>query len=207
MDSDFAYFLGVMAGDGYVSPGGLIDIKSDNREFLVVYSKIVKNIIDKEPKIRHETCKKSSYYRAHFYSKEFANTLKSFGLQSPKTFTVSMPIVIKQGELKYKLDFIRGVFDTDGCIYTRVDKKVLNYPNLTLSSRSENLVDDVYKVLYKLGFNAKITRFIDKNKPRYMLRMYGFEELYKYMEAIGFYNPPKLEKANKVLKNGIIRGS
>ena len=132
--------------------------------------------------------------------------LEGLGLSSPKTFTVSMPEIIKNGEIGFKLDFIRGVFDTDGCIITRIDKKILNYPNLSLSSRSKSLIEDIHKVLQISNFNSRITIFQEKGKPRYMLRLFGFHELYKYMSLIGFCNPPKLEKATKTLRDGIIRG-
>ena len=59
MSRDFAYFLGVMAGDGYVGKSGMIEIKSDNCEFLYIYSKTVKSIITKEPRIIKETNNKN----------------------------------------------------------------------------------------------------------------------------------------------------
>lgn len=59
-------------------------------------------------------------------------------------------------KLLYKKAFIRGLFDTDGCVYVDKHKhndKLYNYLCWTITSASPPLLNDVYNILKELGYS------------------------------------------------------
>jgi intein/homing endonuclease len=210
MESDntkeLAYFLGVICGDGYVGRNGIIEVKSDDFEFLNgTYAEVVNKIFDKRPTIRKELYKKFTYYRAFFYSKKAHDFLKENGIISPKTFIVRMPEIIRKSNILSKNHFVRGVFDTDGTVYTKINKDIINYPTVQLESRSENLIKDIEETLILSCLKAKRGTYIKRDKPAFVVRVYGFEQLRMFMAHIGFSKPKKLKKAERILNEGIKR--
>jgi len=203
LDSNFAYFLGVIAGDGYVGKNH-IEVKTSDFKFLTdVYVPLVKKLFGINPRLMKESGGVNAY-RVYFNSKAVFESLCKLNLKSPKTFTVCMPEIVKK-KMHFAAAFVRGVFDTDGCIYTRKNKHTINYPCITLNSRSSKLIGDVTLILHKLNLRAHMTQSLDKGKPRYMVRLYGFEQTALFMSAVGFLNPYKAQKASRAIVEGPLR--
>lgn len=115
--SNLAYALGLLAADGCLSPPGhLIDLTSKEREQLKNYIKclgIPLNITQKSGGNGQK------YLRVQFKSVLFYNFLVSIGLTPAKSKTMG-PLKIPN---KYFFDFLRGLFDGDGCTYSYWDKR------------------------------------------------------------------------------------
>lgn len=209
MSDDFAYFLGVICGDGYISPKGLIEIKTECKEYLEsVYCPLVLRLFGIKANVKYgiNTSKTSgSYYRSYFYSRSVSELLIQLGLKSPKTFSVAIPKEIMQSEGNIRISFVRGLFDTDGTIVVRPDKDIINYPTLVIKTRSSSLVDCAHEIFLGMGIKSHKSVWQDRGKPIFASRFYGFKELGKYMNTAGFSHPVKFNKANKTLKDGIIR--
>lgn len=203
---ELAYFSGVICGDGYVAKNSsIVEIKDDNKLFFEkVYIPVVKNLFNVTPKvIKENSC--NNGYRCYMASKSVSEFLKMTNIISPKTFTVKTPDWIINGSNYFKLSFLRGLFDTDGYLDIRRNKGILNYPTIAFASRSCNLADEVRKIMRSSGLNAKLCIYNSKDKPMYMVRIYGFKEFEKYMKLIGFANPKILRKINKLLSSGLKR--
>ncbi|MBI4015518.1 MAG: hypothetical protein HY362_02270 [Candidatus Aenigmarchaeota archaeon] len=193
---DFAYFLGIIAGDGYVGDR-TIEVKTSDYKFLRdVYVPLIERLFNKTPSLIPESSGIKAF-RAYFGSKELCKILEMMRLKSPKTFTVSMPDEII-GKIKLEIAFTRGVFDTDGSVHSRKNR---NYPTINLDSRSTNLIHSLEAVVNSLGMKGRVTKSMNNGKPLYYLRLYGFGQLARFSSTIGFLNPYKAKKAIGFLKN------
>ena len=85
--------------------------------------------------------------------------------------------------------FIRGLFDTDGCVYMVKSKD--NYPVLSFTIKSEQLMKEVAEMLRKMGFIPY--------QGKHIIALNGYSMLAKWKEEIGSNNPKnllKLQQAN-----------
>ena len=106
---------------------------------------------------------------------------------------------------KLLIVFIRGVFDTDGCISFKKNNK---YPTICLSSASFNFLTEISNILKKFNFsfyevyNYKIydQRFKKGFSLINRIELNGKNNIEKYMEIIGFSNPKHLSKIEKYKK-------
>lgn len=205
-ENKVAYLVGIICGDGYVSSqGSLIEVKAEHQMFLKnVYAPLVKKLFNITPRIIPESSGKHAY-RCYFNSILVVNLLKSWNIVSPKTYIVCAPLWIKESNIKTKINFVRGVMDSDGTISTKRNRDIINYPTIALQSRSEKLVEDVTNMLIETGLNAKQGSWNKRGKPMFMVRLYGFKQLDEYMNKISFRHPFKLKKALNILKTGILR--
>ena len=109
------YILGLLYSDGY-----LCENSSSHKEY-VGLKLIDKQILDdiskvtgcKEPFKAGITSAGNQLYKIEFRDSEVISDLKSIGLHRRKTFTITYPDIPEE----YHRDFIRGVFDGDGCIH------------------------------------------------------------------------------------------
>lgn len=203
LNSDMAYFLGVIAGDGYAGKNR-IEVKTCDYKFLTdIYIPLIEKLFDIRPRLAKESSGLNAH-RVYFNSKDIFEFLCKLNLKSPKAFTVSMPYAIK-GNRKLEIAFARGVFDTDGNINTRNNKFTVNYPTISLGSRSSKLIIEIATLLKTLGLNARITHHSDKGKPYYLVRLYGFEQLAAFNSIVGFLNPYKAQKSRETQEKGPLR--
>ncbi len=99
--------------------------------------------------------------------------------------------------LNWKLskNIIRGLFDTDGRIFSRKDERY-RYPHIKITSKSIKLIKQLYKILREKDYPVRIT----KNKDEIILK--GIENTKKWMKDIGSSNKKHLDKYNYWIKNG-----
>lgn len=85
----------------------------------------------------------------------------------------------------YKRAFIRGLFDTDGCIYLEVRRrksKIYRYLGWTITSYSNPLLCDIVSVLSSLGFTPAHT---ETQRSVYLRKQ---EEVERYFSLIDTHN-------------------
>ena len=97
--------------------------------------------------------------------------------------------------------FIRGLFDCDGCVVTR-----RNGSSIVLDTTSKNLAKKLQLALLRFGIIAHLRKRNVKGKTngkdvddRYSLVIYG-ENIEKFAKYIGFGNPEKAMKLQKLLE-------
>lgn len=126
----------------------------------------------------------------------------------PKSTIVAIPEwIFKSSNKEIKTRFLRGLFDTDGCLhfwkrnkgkYGFFKKEHNYYPIIKFNTVSKKLNDQVRKLLKELEF-GKIGEYIYKPKTlneniRYVLTLYGPVKAIKFFELIGSKNPVKLSR-------------
>lgn len=115
--SNLAYAIGLLASDGCMSHrNNLIDLTSKDKEQLNNFSEClgIKLFIGKKHNGNGQVA-----YRVQFKNLIFYNFLLKVGLTPAKSKTIGILKIPK----KYFFDFLRGVFDGDGCTYSYWDKR------------------------------------------------------------------------------------
>lgn len=149
------YILGLLYSDGYLGEN------SSNHKEYVGLKLIDKQILDdiskvtgcKEPFKAGITSAGNQLYRIEFRDSEVISDLKSIGLHRRKTFTITYPNIPEE----YHRDFIRGVFDGDGCIHFALKKGRYNsYVTNFQIVGTFNLLDGISE---HIGVNARIVPY------------------------------------------------
>ena len=115
-----------------------------------------------------------------------------------KTYSVEVPYYILKSKKEIKLSFLRGLFDTDGCLY--IEK---GYPKLEFGFASKPLRDTLADLLKSLDFRFSIWESKSRRKGTpciaYKLRISGKESLFRWFKEVSPGNPKHLNKYEKYL--------
>ena len=198
LSEELCEFVGAFIGDGFLGGMKTVGISGNSdldKEYLGFQMKNINLLFGLEGKIFKRTNSKSVELR--FNSKRFCEfMIDRFGFpKGVKTYTVKIPEEILNSEEKFVFAAIRGIFDTDGCVFLdrrKIYKKP--YPRISLQIVSKNLAEQLFVVLsrtfsvYK-GFNA--------SRQSHYIEVYGIEQLQKWMRLIGFSNERNLRKVRE----------
>jgi len=97
----------------------------------------------------------------------------------------------------YQKAFLRGLFDTDGCIYLdkhKINKKRYNHLGWAITSYAERLRKDIVEILLNFGYSPTCR---DSQKSVYLRRQ---KEIAKYFREIGTNNSKHLIRYKKFIK-------
>ena len=109
-----------------------------------------------------------------------------------KTHTVQVPDYIINTNDELKKAFVRGLFDTDGCLrFDKINNKPdYSYPRIEFSSASRELRNTLNTLLITLGFRT----FIWNDRNNFCLSTTGIKMLEKWINEIKPRNPKHLKK-------------
>ena len=117
--SNFAYAIGLIVSDGCLSKDGRhIDLTSKDLEMIVNFQKALNTNYLIGRKSGGKTREKE-YFMVQFSNVRFYNFLCSIGIMPAKSKTITEVDVPD----KYFFDFLRGLFDGDGTIYSYWDPR------------------------------------------------------------------------------------
>jgi len=120
---------------------------------------------------------------------------KKLGLPLGKKFEVFIPEVFLTSD-KLKKAVVRGIFDTDGCVYLQPKYGKL-YPRLEIMTISQVLSKQLFEILNNLGLRATVYSYLLKlgnRKRAYRVTIRGIEMFHKFMEIIQPANPKHIKK-------------
>jgi len=190
--------LGIMFGDGAMSKvGGSIQIaitgnKVDDKEYLLEHVRpLFAKLFGKDLKVRYRPNENTMDLYA--YSKRVAFRFHEWG----------MPIGIKNKEkLRPKVElnekgFVRGLFDTDGCVY----RKYGLYGQIQFKSSSATLMEYARESVEKLGFHPTNMQKDDTRHKFYLCRQ---KELGKFFEIIAPANTKHLKRFRKIREASLL---
>lgn len=209
--NDLAYETGIHLGDGHLGyhydkhQNGfrfVMQYTGDAVNELHFYKTVLKPLlfklygIDKEIGFKmNNTC--IIYTRF----KDLALFKKNIGLPIGKKVNIKIPKFISTKELK--INFIRGLFDTDASLsFQKKHKKINYYPVIHYTSSDKKLIIEVTNILKKLGIKfctyfdeiIKDKRVNIKDSIIHNIYIYGKERLENWMDKIGFYSSKHLTK-------------
>ena len=196
-----AELIGMHIGDGTLyrtSPTLVWELRGglDEKEY---YYKIVKPLLESifglpfEPKFRSGG--KNGCFGIQTSKKEVTSFFLEVGFSpGTKTYTVRVPEYIFGASTLIRLSFVRGLFDTDGCIsfYRPNNKSLATYPRVELSSASEQLRNDLFSLLSNLGFRAFVWGNLKRGE--YKICLAGKEQVERWFSLVKPHNAKHLNK-------------
>ncbi len=215
-------FIGAFIGDGnlYLSKKGRFNVnivghsKLDYNYLTKTIPNLISPIIDRKPNV---TIRKNTNAMRVGFSSKLLGKLLTERFHFPcgaKTYSVKIPEEILNADEKFVFATIRGIFDTDGCVF--IDKRKIYqkpYPRITLQVTSENLVNQLneflskYFKVYTLKSKRKFKDSAKYNRHEiYILEIYGLKQVEKWMLLIGFSNDKHLSKISQLLENKPLAG-
>ena len=213
MTPELAEIIGIYVGDGYLRYDGKrkeLDI-SGGYEEKEYYDKHViplfKNVFGISLEGKYFPARRT--YGFVIRHREVLETFKALGFPSGnKSLIIRIPTIITTNNKSEVItSFLRGYFDTDGCLtffnrkglsnYSLFKRKYHYYPRIILVSVSEGLVGDLKMLLDSLGFRYHTRKKIRKEKqwnPTYEIYLVGQPNLMRWMTLIGTKNTVKLSR-------------
>ncbi len=203
MDEKGAELIGMHVGDGtlYLANKTTLVWEMRGSIYEKEYYEYVSKLIEELLQIKL----KPKYRGPNSYGIQTTNkTITGFFIKNGfnpgrKVYTVRIPDYIKnRKDVNVKHGFVRGLFDTDGCI--RFDKNRTAhhyYPKIEFSFASENLVRDLVDLLNELGFKNHYWR----DRTHLHLCIAGFYSLDKWIREISPANSKHLNRIRVGLAN------
>ncbi len=153
--------------------------------------------------------KKGNCFGISVESKKINNLHHTLGIPVGKKNNLKIPLWIKNSE-EYKKSFLRGLFDTDGCIYflkntseknPRIHKRIC----LTITLCSKNMINKISEILKGLNIGHDIKEYQPKNKnwqKSYTIRLSGGKRVIQWFNCISSNNPKHKTKFEVWKKQG-----
>ena len=150
--------IGLHLGDGsmnYYNKKGFFQlrghIKDDREHYVYRIQRIYKKLFNID--IRLRAMPSTGVYGFQIWSNELVNYKSNvLGLPLGKKINFSIPEEIIQNE-ELSRNFLRGYFDTDGCLYLE-NKRGKPYPRIEMASISGEFVNQLEYILIGLGFRV-----------------------------------------------------
>src|SRR3989344_2934710 len=200
---DLAEETGIHIGDGcmniYSSNNGGVYTYSghaiDDFDFSVYVKHLIKKLYNLYPS--YERVKKNTILLAYTRN-ELIRFKCKLGLPLGPKKDVKIPkwIILRRD---YKIACVRGIFATDGClIFQKKHKNINYYPKLSISSKSEILINQINTIFNELGIKSSVSydgRITTRHPNKiWLVYLYGVKNLKKFVEIIGFCNPKQSRK-------------
>ncbi len=138
--------------------------------------------------------------RIHLSGKKLHGFVDEYSLLRQGTM-VSVPDRIMKASPQEKREFLKALFQADGCV--RIAKGNANSGSICLTTISDNLSFGVLQLLNSIGIYSRINLNIDKRENRYdtkqVLIMYGSARQ-RFAEQIGFISTQKMAKLELLQK-------
>lgn len=190
---ELAEFIGIMLGDGGItSYANQICITLNNRddkEYIGFVSALIEKLFSRKPTvIDHKTAHAA---RILVSSMSLVEYLISLGLKTGNktTLQVDIPDWIKNNKA-YSLACVRGLVDTDGCIFKhtyKVNGNFYLYKKLAFTSLSEPIRESVFAILRSIGIKPRLSGHRD-------VRIDSQEDMEIYFKKVGSSNQKHLNK-------------
>lgn len=188
-----AEFIGIMLGDGGIRNNHQISI-SFNMHGDMAYADYIQNIVTELFGISSKLLIRKDLGSADVVVTgiNLVEFLEKLGIKKGNKVKnqVDIPRWIFENK-DYQVACLRGLFDTDGCVYNhkyKVNGKEYSFVKLAFTSYSEPLRNSVKLIFENLGFTPKLYR-----KRVYL---YKRTEVDKYFNVVGTHNPRYLHRYN-----------
>ena len=189
---DLAEFAGIIMGDGGIASDQVtITLHyKDDREYGKFVTDLIKRLFDvpigihcnKKYSVTNFTVSRTELVRF---------CLDKIGLKQGNKIKqqIDIPNWIKLNK-SYSIACVRGLVDTDGCIFKhryKVNGKFYNYKKLVFTSYSKPLRQSVFIIMKNIGLNPRLARNRD-------VHLDSVQDMKTYFKFIGSHNPKHLNK-------------
>lgn len=188
---DLAEFVGIMMGDGGMTPSQFcITLHHiDDLEFTKYVVNLIKKLFNVVPSVIHSPT--DSVNDILVSRSGLVRYLNSLGLVIGNKIKqqFDIPGWVKKDEA-YLRSCIRGLVDTDGCIFLhryKVNGKQYVYKKLSFTSMSAPLRKSVFDAFQKWGLNSRISQDRD-------VRLDSISDMEHYFQIVGSNNQKHLKR-------------
>lgn len=188
-NKNIQYWLGVIASDGCITKGKLI-VETVDLDWMTDYRNFLNpdiNILETQPP------RGNLLYRVQVRSKGIVQELEKYGITNNKSLSLYW---------KYPLtwDFIRGIFDGDGCVtYTKNTKYVI----VSFCGGSIKFLQQIQEFLLQNNIKSNLNEEKREDRILYYLHINFLEDkkkLYNFLyEKAIFFLKRKKEKFSNIL--------
>ncbi|KPJ55213.1 hypothetical protein AMJ47_01750 [Parcubacteria bacterium DG_72] len=188
-----AEFVGIILGDGSIGKNQVsitLHSKDDKKygEFVV---SLMKNLFNAHVGIHHrKDFNATNYNISRVELIRFCTEKLGLKQGNKVKQQVDIPDWIKNNN-KYSIACVKGLIDTDGCIFNhsyKVNNKEYSYKKLSFTNHSYPLRKSVFNILKYNGLNP---RFV---KTKEDIRLDSIIDMQKYFKIFGSHNPKHLKK-------------
>lgn len=200
MNQNLSEAAGIFAGDGTLyrtDSGFVLEVRGPPEErkyYEKSVSKIFSKVFGEELKVCDRNCGKLMIgirKSGLFVNKIFHERL-GFPVGT-KERTVEVPKeIINSNDRKIWIAYLRGVFDTDGCVSLTKNREIWLKPVVDFGSVSPNHRLDILFLLERLGFSSHLQG--DK------VRIGGWKTVEKFFKVIKPHNPLKANKWQSIIR-------
>ncbi len=187
-----AEFVGVMLGDGNISSNQIcITLHStDDEEYGHFVNKLIKDLFD----VYVGRCNKKnnlafSLLVSRIELVRFCTKILGLKKGNKIKHQVDIPNWIKKRK-SFSIACARGLFDTDGCVFThryKVKNKIYSYKKLSFTSYSRPLLQSFFEILKSNGLNPRFALRSD-------VRLDNIKDVQNYFKIFGSHNPKHLKR-------------
>ena len=199
MNEKQAELIGMHVGDGtlYLSKKTLVwELRGSvhEKEFYSYVAKLISDLFRVEVKPKYRGLNSYGIQTTNKLITQFF--VKNGFNPGKKVYSVRIPEYIKSAPRNIKLSFIRGLFDTDGCIrFDRNRTAFYYYPRIEFGFASEYLSIDLLNLLDDLGFRMYEWRTQREDEIAFRICLAGFKNLDKWIKEV---KPANLKHINRI---------
>ena len=165
--SDFDYFLGLLATDGYITNNRVVlDFSEENKELLDYWNEFLGNKCNITVSI-HKVFKVPQY-RIAFRNEEVCKYLETFGITPNKTFNLTLKYI--------NWDVIRGIIDGDGCVSSSNQGSTIR---ISITSGCKKFLEQIQQFYIKHGITSYLHESDRNINPTYDLYVYNTNDIIK----------------------------
>ena len=190
---ELAEFIGILMGDGSMNTRqfSVTLHHIDDLEYSYFVKRLIKKLFNIDPSVTHNIESSSNTLLvSRSRLMEYLHSLGVvFGNKVKQQFDI--PLWIKSNH-EYGTACIRGLVDTDGCIFTnkyKVNNKWYSYKKIDFASASTPLRESVLSILRGLEMSPSVSGI--------HVRLNSKQDVEKYFKLIGSHNPKHLKKYYK----------
>ncbi|HUC88231.1 MAG TPA: hypothetical protein VMR95_03735 [Candidatus Binatia bacterium] len=188
-----AEFMGIMIGDGCLTKyqAMIATNATTDHEYGFFVAKLIENLFGVKPAVINRESMNCTCITAS--STELVKFLKLRGLLEGNKIKQGLDIPAWiQSNREYSKACIRGIFDTDGCIFQelhRIKGEMYSYQRWSIVSASPFLRKSIYNILYDLEFSPKI-------RNNRSINLESSVDVIRYFKLIGTSNSKHLNRFN-----------
>ncbi len=207
LNQKISELIGAHIGDGTLYKTGksfVWELRGDIKE-KEYYEKHIKNLLELifkdlvfKPKFRSGG--KNGCFGIQTSKRQVINFFFEYGFKpGKKSHSVFIPNYIIESKKSIKYSFIRGLFDTDGCLrFEKINNNRFHtYPKIEFGFASKKLRDNLFELMQNLNY-----RVHKWGKVNYKLCLAGEWNLKKFMKEIKPKNTKHLNKYGFWKENG-----
>lgn len=203
LSKELCEFIGAFIGDGFIGTYGgsyVFQITGDARfDHEYFHQKLLVFARNLFPNIKPHILVKENTIRLTFYSKALVLLFhKRFGFPlGKKCYTVEIPEEILLFGKEQIAATLRGLFDTDGCLFFDKRPKYKEpYMRIALDLCNKKLMKHIYSLLQGFGIKPTVTKDFE------CIQINGKQNVFAFIDKIGFSNERHLSKIRKISPRG-----